>query len=297
MPSLYVVATPIGNLEDISLRALRILREVTLIAAEDTRKTKRLLNACDISTPLTSYYEHNKLAKLETILARLEDGDVALVSLSHVAYRSGALADLTAITAAAHAAGALVLWDLSHSAGALEVQERRRARLDQKCRALERRTDQIEKMALCAKRIAVRAEIPRSWQSRREQCGARKTRFEAAPPLGKRCGGGGGLGVAPRRVRPATKRPGARAGRCRVTSPGVVERSPRWRPRNSVGVQAKTSRTVSLNCRTLANPAANATSAIAIGVVSTSSRAVCARCARASASGPAPSSALSTRPR
>ncbi len=80
MPSLYVVATPIGNLEDISLRALRVLREVTLIAAEDTRTTKRLLNAYDISTPLTSYYEHNKLAKLETILAALEKGDVALVS-------------------------------------------------------------------------------------------------------------------------------------------------------------------------------------------------------------------------
>jgi len=80
MPSLYVVATPIGNLEDISLRALRVLREVTLIAAEDTRTTRRLLNACDIKTPLTSYYEHNKLAKLETILAALEQGDVALVS-------------------------------------------------------------------------------------------------------------------------------------------------------------------------------------------------------------------------
>jgi 16S rRNA (cytidine1402-2'-O)-methyltransferase len=80
MPSLYVVATPIGNLEDISLRALRVLREVGLIAAEDTRKTKRLLNAYDITTPLTSYYEHNKLSKLETILAGLEKGDVALVS-------------------------------------------------------------------------------------------------------------------------------------------------------------------------------------------------------------------------
>jgi 16S rRNA (cytidine1402-2'-O)-methyltransferase len=80
MPSLYVVATPIGNLEDISLRALRVLREVSLIAAEDTRKTKRLLNAYDITTPLTSYYEHNKLSKLETILAGLEKGDVALVS-------------------------------------------------------------------------------------------------------------------------------------------------------------------------------------------------------------------------
>lgn len=80
MPSLYVVATPIGNLEDISLRAIRILREVSLIAAEDTRRTRRLLNACSIKTPLTSYYEHNKLTKLEYILSRLEKEDVAIVS-------------------------------------------------------------------------------------------------------------------------------------------------------------------------------------------------------------------------
>jgi 16S rRNA (cytidine1402-2'-O)-methyltransferase len=80
MPTLYIVATPIGNLEDISLRALRILRDVTLIAAEDTRKTKRLLNTYDIKTPSTSYYEHNKTTKLEYILKRLTEGDVALVS-------------------------------------------------------------------------------------------------------------------------------------------------------------------------------------------------------------------------
>ncbi|HEY82064.1 MAG TPA: 16S rRNA (cytidine(1402)-2'-O)-methyltransferase [Dehalococcoidia bacterium] len=80
MPNLYVVATPIGNLEDISLRALRILREVKLIAAEDTRKTRRLLSAYDIKTPLTSYHEHNKQAKLEYVLNFLQDGDVALVS-------------------------------------------------------------------------------------------------------------------------------------------------------------------------------------------------------------------------
>ena len=80
MPVLYVVATPIGNLEDISLRALRVLREVKLIAAEDTRKTKRLLNAYDIKTPLTSYYEHNKLTKLDYILEQLKEADVALVS-------------------------------------------------------------------------------------------------------------------------------------------------------------------------------------------------------------------------
>jgi 16S rRNA (cytidine1402-2'-O)-methyltransferase len=80
MPVLYVVATPIGNLEDISLRALRVLREVKLIAAEDTRKTRRLLTAYDIKTPMTSYYEHNKLTKLDYILDRLKEADVALVS-------------------------------------------------------------------------------------------------------------------------------------------------------------------------------------------------------------------------
>jgi len=77
---LYLVATPIGNLEDISLRALRILREVKLIAAEDTRRTKQLLTAYEIKTPLTSYHERNKLTKLDYILNRLKDGDVALVS-------------------------------------------------------------------------------------------------------------------------------------------------------------------------------------------------------------------------
>jgi 16S rRNA (cytidine1402-2'-O)-methyltransferase len=80
MPILYVVATPIGNLEDISLRALRVLREVKLITAEDTRKTRRLLTAYEIKTRLTSYYEHNKLAKLDYILDQLKDADIALVS-------------------------------------------------------------------------------------------------------------------------------------------------------------------------------------------------------------------------
>jgi len=80
MPVLYVVATPIGNLEDISLRALRILREVKLIAAEDTRKTKRLLDTYGIKTPMTSYHEYNKWTKLEPILNHLDTDDVALVS-------------------------------------------------------------------------------------------------------------------------------------------------------------------------------------------------------------------------
>jgi 16S rRNA (cytidine1402-2'-O)-methyltransferase len=80
MPALYVVATPIGNLEDISRRALRVLGEVKLIAAEDTRKTRRLLTAYNIKTPMTSYYEHNKQTKLEYILDCLKEGDIALVS-------------------------------------------------------------------------------------------------------------------------------------------------------------------------------------------------------------------------
>lgn len=77
---LYVVATPIGNLEDLSPRALRILRDVSLIAAEDTRHTAKLLTHFDIHTPSTSYYEHNKLTKLDSILDHLTRGDVALVS-------------------------------------------------------------------------------------------------------------------------------------------------------------------------------------------------------------------------
>jgi len=80
MPTLYVVATPIGNLGDISLRALRTLREVKLIAAEDTRRTKRLLTTYDIKTPMTSYHERNKWTKMDYILGCLEEGDVALVS-------------------------------------------------------------------------------------------------------------------------------------------------------------------------------------------------------------------------
>jgi len=80
MPTLYVVATPIGNLEDISYRALRTMREVKLIAAEDTRKTKRLLTTYDIKTPMTSYHKDNEWTKLNYILGHLEGGDVALVS-------------------------------------------------------------------------------------------------------------------------------------------------------------------------------------------------------------------------
>jgi 16S rRNA (cytidine1402-2'-O)-methyltransferase len=77
---LYVVPTPIGNLEDITLRALRVLREVALIAAEDTRTTRILLQHYDIHTPMTSYHEHNKLTKLDVIFDTLAAADVALVS-------------------------------------------------------------------------------------------------------------------------------------------------------------------------------------------------------------------------
>jgi 16S rRNA (cytidine1402-2'-O)-methyltransferase len=80
MPSLYVIATPIGNLEDITFRAVKILKEVSLIAAEDTRNTRKLLNAYDIKTPATSYHEHNKLTKLDYILSLLENSDIAMVS-------------------------------------------------------------------------------------------------------------------------------------------------------------------------------------------------------------------------
>jgi len=79
--TLYIVPTPIGNLEDITLRALRILREVALIAAEDTRTSGKLLQHYDIQTPLTSYHEHNKLSKAELIFEYLHQGkDVALIS-------------------------------------------------------------------------------------------------------------------------------------------------------------------------------------------------------------------------
>jgi 16S rRNA (cytidine1402-2'-O)-methyltransferase len=78
--TLYIVGTPIGNLEDISLRALRVLGEVDLIAAEDTRRTRKLLTRYEIKTPLTSYHEHNKLTKLDELLSTLQQKDLALVS-------------------------------------------------------------------------------------------------------------------------------------------------------------------------------------------------------------------------
>lgn len=78
---LYICPTPIGNLEDITLRTLRILEEVDLIAAEDTRRTLKLLNHYEIKKPLTSYHEHNKVEKGQVLLKKLREGmDIALVT-------------------------------------------------------------------------------------------------------------------------------------------------------------------------------------------------------------------------
>jgi 16S rRNA (cytidine1402-2'-O)-methyltransferase len=79
--TLFVVATPIGNLEDITLRALRVLREVDLIACEDTRQTAKLLNHYQIEKPTTSYHDYNEIEKADRLLAQLQSGKtVALVS-------------------------------------------------------------------------------------------------------------------------------------------------------------------------------------------------------------------------
>jgi len=79
--TLYVVATPIGNLEDITLRALRVLREVSVIAAEDTRVTRKLLSHYDIHTPMTAYHQHSRGRRAEELVERLKSGsDAALVS-------------------------------------------------------------------------------------------------------------------------------------------------------------------------------------------------------------------------
>jgi 16S rRNA (cytidine1402-2'-O)-methyltransferase len=78
---LYVVPTPIGNLDDITYRALNVLKEATIIAAEDTRNTMKLLNHFSIATPLISYHEHNKRGRGEQLIERLKKGDsIALVS-------------------------------------------------------------------------------------------------------------------------------------------------------------------------------------------------------------------------
>lgn len=79
--TLYLCATPIGNLEDITLRVLRILKEVDLIAAEDTRNSIKLLNHFDIHTPMTSYHEHNKIAKAYQLVEKLRAGlNIAVIT-------------------------------------------------------------------------------------------------------------------------------------------------------------------------------------------------------------------------
>lgn len=80
MSTLFLVATPIGNLQDISPRALDTLRGVSLIAAEDTRTARQLLNHFEIQTPVTSYFEHSKVEKLNRVLDALEEGDIAVIS-------------------------------------------------------------------------------------------------------------------------------------------------------------------------------------------------------------------------
>ncbi len=82
MGTLYLVSTPIGNLDDITLRALRVLREASLIAAEDPRQAQRLLARYQIDTPCISYHQHNKLASVDDLLTALANGDVALISNS-----------------------------------------------------------------------------------------------------------------------------------------------------------------------------------------------------------------------
>jgi 16S rRNA (cytidine1402-2'-O)-methyltransferase len=101
--TLFVVATPIGNLEDVTFRALRVLKEVALIAAEDTRRTNRLLQHYSISTPTTSLHEHNEYRKTPELVERLQQGEsIALVSDAGTPSISDPGARLVA---AAHAAG------------------------------------------------------------------------------------------------------------------------------------------------------------------------------------------------
>jgi 16S rRNA (cytidine1402-2'-O)-methyltransferase len=80
MSTLYLVGTPIGNLEDMSFRAVRVLREVSLVAAEDTRSARKLLGHYDVAARLTSYNDHNARAKTPAILRALDEGDVAVIS-------------------------------------------------------------------------------------------------------------------------------------------------------------------------------------------------------------------------
>jgi 16S rRNA (cytidine1402-2'-O)-methyltransferase len=99
--TLYVVATPIGNLEDFSPRAVRVLREVDVIAAEDTRHSRRLLVRFGIDTPTVSYHEHNRVSRRQLLLAALALGDVALITDAGTPAISDPGADLVAAALAA----------------------------------------------------------------------------------------------------------------------------------------------------------------------------------------------------
>ena len=100
MGTLYVVATPIGNLEDITLRALRVLDQVALIAAEDTRTTRKLLTRHGIRTPVTAYHDHTSPAKIGELLKSLETSDMALVSEAGMPGISDPGRDLVGLAAA-----------------------------------------------------------------------------------------------------------------------------------------------------------------------------------------------------
>ena len=101
MGTLYVVGTPIGNLSDLTLRAIRVLGQVDLIAAEDTRVTRKLLSHLDLHVPLTSCHQHNWKSKLPILLKSLESGDVALVTDAGMPGISDPGSDLVAAIAGA----------------------------------------------------------------------------------------------------------------------------------------------------------------------------------------------------
>ena len=130
---LYLCATPIGNLEDITMRVLRILKEVDLIAAEDTRNSIKLLNHFDIKTPMTSYHEYNKIDKAHYLIEQMRDGkNIALITdagtpgisdpgeeLARLCYEAGV--EVTSLPGAAACITALTLSGLSTRRFAFEA--------------------------------------------------------------------------------------------------------------------------------------------------------------------------------
>lgn len=208
-----MVGTPIGNLEDITLRALRVLREVSLIAAEDTRTARRLLTHYEIQTPVTSYFEHNELAKLDLILGALQKGDVALISeagmpgLSDPGYRLIAAAieagiSVVPIPGPSALTAALVVSGLPTDSfvylGFLPRQRSARRSLLATCQS-ERRTlvafeaphrlveSLRDILAILGNRpVAVARELTKLFEEvRRGQIGEMITHFVAEPPRGE----------------------------------------------------------------------------------------------------------------